>query len=510
MTIDQNHPQHDALLSQLQGNILKGHGRDHTANIFLEFHDSQQDEVRVWLADFSSAMVTTAKQQLAENERFKRHQVPGGLFAGIYLAAAGYEYLAVPDEQWPVDNADTFARGMNDAQITLNDTVPAEWDPTFQDINIHAMVLLAHDDKLVLSKAVAGLIGEIRGLTMDVAPPAPAPAPFLSSQIRIEYGNAIRNANGDGLEHFGYVDGISQPLFFTDEVKKDAKHPVPAGDLGAAPDWNPEADVALVLVDDYAGSVNQGSFYVFRKLAQDVRGFKAAEHALANDLHMSGEDQELAGALLVGRFEDGTPVAVSHSGGMIGSGRANNFNYDQDRDGSRCPFQSHVRKSNPRGAERVLGGILQPASPGMLAHDKGRIMARRGIPYGLREVSTEFDCQPEQFPVGGDVGLLFQSFQADIGEQFEFIQQRWVNDADFPFPGPPPTGIDPLIGQSAGGAGREYVWPVNGSAHPQPLAFAQFVTLRGGEYFYAPSVATLLEIANLPGNAPGNGAGGAP
>ena len=502
MTIDQNHPQHDALLSQLQGNILKGHGRDHTANIFLEFHGSQQDAVRAWLGDFASGMVTTAKMQLAENERFKRHQVPGGLFTGIYLAAAGYEYLGVPDEQWPVDNANTFASGMKGAQAKLNDTVEAEWDPTFQKIKIHAMVLLAHDDKLALSKAVAGLIGEIRRLTLDVPAPPPAPAPFLSSQIRIEYGNAIRNANGDGLEHFGYVDGISQPLFFTDEVKKNAKHPVPAGITGAAPEWDPEADVTLVLVADYAESKNQGSFYVFRKLAQDVRGFKAAEHALAHDLNMTGDDQELAGALLVGRFEDGTPVAVSHSDGMIGSGRANNFNYDQDRDGGRCPFQSHVRKTNPRGAERMIDSVLLPASPQMLSHDKGRIMARRGIPYGLREVSTEFDCQPEQFPVGGAVGLLFQSFQADIGEQFEFIQERWVNDADFPFPGPPPTGIDALIGQSTGGAGRNYVWPVNGVAHPRPLGFTQFVTLRGGEYFYAPSVATLLEIAALPGNRP--------
>ncbi len=36
--------------------------------------------------------------------------------------------------------------------------------------------------------------------------------------MAIEYGSIIRNANKDGIEHFGYVDGISQPLFLKEEV----------------------------------------------------------------------------------------------------------------------------------------------------------------------------------------------------------------------------------------------------------------------------------------------------
>lgn len=503
MTINQNQAANNALLSQLQGNILKGHGREHTANVFLQFHGDRLQAARDWLHRYAERSVTTARCQLAETERFKRNHVPGGLFTGLYLSAAGYQYFKVPGELWPEDRDQKFHNGMKAA--LLGDPDPTTWHSPFNK-DIHVMVLLAHDDKRTLSKEVAALVAAVRPLTLMNNPPADAP--MLAPGIGIEYGNAIRNANGDGLEHFGYVDGISQPLFFTDDCNPDSAAAVPAGNTGDALAWDPAADLALVLVRDHADTVHQGSFFVFRKLEQDVRGFKQAERDLANQLGLTGEQRELAGTMLVGRFEDGTPLTVHDENGMIGSGNANNFNYDSDAAGLRCPFQAHVRKSNPRGSARSIQGTMLPSGPGMVKEDKKHIMARRGIPYGLREVSTDFDCEPEQFPAAGGVGLLFQSFQASLGNQFEFIQNTWVNNAGFPFPGaaadgPPQTGIDPLIGQSDGGAGRNFVWPVAGTSHPEALPFAAFVTMRGGEYFYAPSVVTLRDIAALTGNGPG-------
>ena len=35
--VDQNDPIYDSLFSNLQGNILKQHGRSYTTNIFLKF-----------------------------------------------------------------------------------------------------------------------------------------------------------------------------------------------------------------------------------------------------------------------------------------------------------------------------------------------------------------------------------------------------------------------------------------------------------------------------------------
>jgi len=485
LPIDQNDTVNDALLSALQGNILKGHGRDRTANIFLEFHPDQIKAARIWIAEFADTMVTSAKEQLAQNERFKRHKVSGGLFAGLYISAAGYQFLQVAPELQPDVADSSFGRGMRHAD--LNDPEIDCWEPTFGKLQIHVMVLLAHDEKLALSKAVAELIAKVRPLTIETNLPPDHIDHFLSKKIGIEYGTAIRNANGDGLEHFGYVDGISQPLFFKDEVEQDCKERVPDTREQA---WNPQAELGLVLAPDYANAQTHGSFFVFRKLEQNVRAFKLAERILASELCLKGEDAELAGAMLVGRFEDGTPVTVTNHPGMIGSGNANNFNYANDQQGLKCPVHGHVRKTNPRGA----------GFPGTSANDdKLHMMARRGIPYGQRDVSTEFDCQPEQFPDGGGVGLLFQSFQGSLENQFEFIQKNWVNNTDFPpvETGQQVAGIDPLIGQGPTGSKRTNAWPATwGSETTKVLSFPAMVTMKGGEYFFAPSLTMLRSLAD--------------
>jgi deferrochelatase/peroxidase EfeB len=123
--------------------------------------------------------------------------------------------------------------------------------------------------------------------------------------------------------------------------------------------------------------------------------------------------------------------------------------------------------------------------------DQSKRMARRGIPFGHRNVDTELDPIAQQSPEGG-VGLLFMSYQASIQNQFEFIQQFWANSVNFPGAA---TGIDPIIGQSATGnpADRIYAFPeVYGSPLPAVTAdFDQFVTMKGGEYFFAPSITFL-------------------
>ena len=470
--IDQNDLKFNDLLSNLQGNILKGHGRDHTANIFVEFDPAKLPQVREWIHAFADKHVTSAKKQAKENERFKRNKVSGGIFSGLYVSAKGYDYFGVAAGQQPKDLS--FRNGMEKA--ALNDPPAIDWEANFREITIHIMILLGDDDKKKLSIETARLVEELRPLTVNDE--------FVSSFIRVEHGNAIRNANGDGLEHFGYVDGISQPLFFKDECEKFKAEATPH--TGKTPKWEPFAPLVRVLVPDPGSTATDacGSYFVFRKLEQKVRAFKEAEHQLAKDLDLTGEKMELAGALVVGRFEDGTPVTLDSEDGMIGSGNANNFNYDDDDKGLRCPFQAHIRKTNPRG-----GG------PGSVDLDKTHIMARRGIPFGQREVTPEIESQPEQFPAGG-VGLLFMSFQAKLADQFEFIQNTWANNVGFPSAN---VGIDPIIGQSTTPpppGDRSYEWHKKyGQAKPVKTAgFAQFVDMKGGQYFFAPSIDGLKSL----------------
>jgi Dyp-type peroxidase family len=323
------------------------------------------------------------------------------------------------------------------------------------------LLLFAHHNQNVLNTTIDELKA-ISSLTIN----------------HVEIGKAYRNKAGDGIEHFGYVDGRSQPLMMQSDIDKEKV-------MDGISEYNPSAPLGQFIFEDPMDAQNgYGSFFVFRKLEQNVKGFKEKEKELANDLRLDGEDKERSGAMVVGRFEDGTPLTKE----MQASGRpvTNNFNYDTDQTGSRCPFQGHIRKSNPRGS-----------SPGGLEFDKSVQMARRGITYGERTQdpdSLEFTDKPTE-----NVGLLFMSYQASIERQFRFIQTSWVNSESFPvksedeihFP-----GIDPIIGQISNKNPIEQRWfPQFNCEHKEVKSlFEGFVNLKGGEYFYAPSLSGIKKL----------------
>jgi Dyp-type peroxidase family len=462
-SIDPRDLSFNELFCNLQGNILKGHGREHTNNIFLKFDITKKKEVTEWINNFAETSITSCRTQLKETDLFKRNKISGGTFYNLYLSAKGYEYFGKEVSKF-TDNS--FKVGMKRAD--LKDPDSNEWESGFQE-EIHAMILIGDADPIKLAIEAKRILDELN----DIEEPENKIADILC----IEYGNALKNANGDGLEHFGYVDGISQPLFFKEEIDDN-------NDNNILPlKFDPKAKLSLVLVDDPLTSANDafGSYFVFRKLEQNVRNFKIAEKALAESLGLVGEDKERAGAMLVGRFEDGTPVTSSNAPGLIGSGNLNNFDYKSDTPATKCPFHAHIRKSNPRGNH---GGV----------DDKTHIMARRGITYGQRDVNTEIDPSPHQMPEGG-VGLLFMSFQKSIENQFEFIQKMWVNDPTFPNSD---TGIDPIIGQDGIRNISVGNFPVeHGStimSNFQKKEFESFVTMKGGEYFFAPSIPFLKTL----------------
>lgn len=247
--------------------------------------------------------------------------------------------------------------------------------------------------------------------------------------------------------------------------------------------WDPGAGPDLVLVpdpygeerDNRTGEVvhHSGSYLVFRKLEQNVRAFKEGEKKLAQALGLTGEDTERAEALVMGRFRDGTPVVLQPTVGRS----ANNFTYNQDPDGEKCPFQAHIRKVNPREE-----------------HTKSRRIVRRGITYGTRIKEPKDNPSLEELPTEG-VGLLFACYQKDIEKQFEFLQLAWANNPHFPEKQAP--GIDPIIGQSGTGDAGQQKWPMRWNDLREkhtPVDFHGFVTLKGGEYFFAPSIHFLREI----------------
>ena len=197
--------------------------------------------------------------------------------------------------------------------------------------------------------------------------------------------------------------------------------------------------------------------------------------------------KERAGALLVGRFEDGTPVVLDPM--PTDMAPINDFTYRSDEAGERCPFVAHIRKTNPRGESPFHLG--KAGFPTTVREERGRIMARRGITYGDRafdEAKNELVGEPD-----GGVGLLFMAYMASLEHQFEFTQQRWANNENFVASG---TGLDPVIGQGAGSGGGSPVTIEDGwgTTRAEKFSMGRFVHMKGGEYFFAPSVRTLLDV----------------
>lgn len=458
--IDPDDPLYAKLLQNLQGNILKGHGRENVVLILFRF-TRPPEEVRAGLKEIVP-WVTSAKEQARQAKQFRDFQVPGGLFANFFLSATGYRGLGYSEEQFavicPHEMACSFVKGMKDVAVAdLGDPPVKEWEKPYRN-RIDAMLLLADNDKAFLLRRAREAIAKIE---------------TFAEIVTVEHGAALRNEKGEGIEHFGFADGRSQPIFFKEDMNTGEP---------STKTWDPAAPLMLALAPDRAVADEDayGSFLVYRKLEQDVRHFMIREQELADQLKLKGHDRERAGAMIIGRFRDGTPLAVSAVDGHL-PGKENDFTYADDPAGAKCPLHAHIRKANPRG--EVPHEIMDPESQ---THVR---IVRRGIPYGVRKRHPSEFQSLDDLPSDG-VGLLFMCFQRMIETQFRFIHQNWVNFGGFREPG---TGIDPLIGQGTVTAQR---WPNEyGSAEPHcEAAFGGFVKMKGGEYFFTPSIPFLRKL----------------
>jgi Dyp-type peroxidase family len=464
--------EHPTQFADLQGNVLKSHGRNFAAHIFLTFKAGKKSEARAWKNSLKERLTTT-QEQFDAAKQFRETGQDGGMVMFCLLSGPGYAYFDKGGIKEKSAAFKVFHGGMD--HTALGDK-PEHLDPNFPE-HCHMLIIAADIRSTVVESVAEEIALETSGF----------------AEVFSIIGRQRRNARGAAIEHFGYLDGRSQPLFFEDEI---------AQEIDGTSLWDPRTAPAQVLVKDPFGKddLSLGSFLVFRQLEENVKAFKQAEQSLANALNLLGDERELAGALVVGRFEDGTPVMLSKEAftdrAPISEGEekeaANNFNYDTDFDGRRCPVQAHIRKTNPRGSVQAGAAPVQPGETTVQFSKKVQ-MARRGITYGER------GPEEEPFPEG-DVGLLFMAYQADIGRQFEIMQRAWANNPNFPRlapqPGQPSVGIDLVIGQGASSAAK---WPKTWGKPPTVLAdfaagFSQFVTTKGGGYFFQPSLSGLVAI----------------
>jgi Dyp-type peroxidase family len=420
-------------LASVQGNILRPHARRVGLHVFLRLRGAP---ARTWLATMANDL-TSAVDEL-EPGRAQR----GAVFRSLALSARGYAAAGLDPSLWPGQTGDVFRAGMSQRGPGLGDRPRRMWESRYRD-GSDALLVLAHDDEAAAMAVFRELFAGAPTAGVDV--------------LGVEIGRRLTNEYGESIEHFGYVDGRSQPRFLTVDVIRDQRQ-------NRLDDWSPAFPPSQVLVScPGSGGRSFGSYLVFRKLEQDLRAFRRLEIRRARELGLTAADRVLAGPALIGRLEDGRPVGLLDE---LPSPMPveNGFRYDQTPPA--CPVGSHVRNVNPRtGASRA------------------RVIARRGMPYGKGNGGRPLgDLEPEQLPTG-DCGLLFMAFMADIESQFEVIQ-RAANGGDH---GRRP---DPLIGRPAlaGGATSGASSYANGPSASGPADSDAAVRLLGGDYFFVPSI----------------------
>ena len=304
-------------------------------------------------------------------------------------------------------------------------------------------------------------------------------------------------------EHFGYSDGFGNPDIAGSGWPAPAGSGKPDGKGGwtaiaagefvlGTPDEAGEMPVAPIPI----GLARNGTYLAYRKLHENVASFR---RWLRSEGEQYPGGPELLAAKLVGRFRDGTPIERSPDKpvGYTFQQRLDpnilpqltNFTFGSDPEGARCPMGAHIRRVNPRDSLGFDGVLV----------DQRRII-RRGLPYGpcvpettpLDEVQAtdQFDAEHES-----QHGVIFMALNASLERQFEFVQREWVNYGNDFRQG---NDRDPLLGNREG-EDRMIIQSDPAAKDPAAPQFCvglpQFVTTRGGEYFFIPGIEALRKIA---------------
>jgi Dyp-type peroxidase family len=463
----------------IQGNVLRGYGFPFARYVVAKVRDG--GPARAWLAAQADPVTSDAEWDTEPSPAYN-----------VALSFAGLEALGLPGsvlDTFPTD----FRQGMAARAGEIGDAgsgAPGCWEEGLRAGDVHVLLTLSGSDEDIVAAEATARAAEMAANGLEV----------MSRHCAALLADPLRPARPERSrrEHFGFTDGFGQPA-----IAGVARDGVPGQGvpvrrrpwtrlgrdmLPSATDrrvaWRALAPGEFVLgYEDEDGGPppapvapfhRNGTFMVWRKLHQDVAGFRAFLEEAAAGTRL---EPEAVAARLVGRWPDGSPLILRPYTGdeRLGNERArvNDYSYRGDPDGLVCPRGAHVRRANPRDS---------------LAGGDGRLTARhrilrRGMPYG--------DPLPEGAPDDhADRGLIFVCLQASIERQFEIIQARWCNDGDaFGLSG----AADPLAGSFADPARVTF----GGRPPAYATCMSPFVRPRGGEYLFVPGISGLRALATV-------------
>ena len=466
----------------IQGIVLKGYAK--MCNVrYCFLRVSNAPLAKKWLADISIS--------ISDGDHS-----PETVSLNIALTYHGLIALGMNEK-----NARSFGREFREGMTTphrqrllgdMDSSAPQHWrwggkaGVESDEENIHILLMVFAKSSEVLEEFYAELSNV-----------------FLQKGLHVVM-NLDGQLNKDSKEHFGFRDGIAQPIIKDAGFSGDVNNMVDAGEfiLGYKNEYGvyPETPLLKVaqgdmnlLSDDEEGSHHKnigrnGSYLVFRQMEQNVELFWKYMNAQAtkDDGSVDTIASVKLASKMVGRWPSGAPLAVfpDHDPGVLSD--MDNFGYsDNDKQGMRCPFGAHIRRTNPRDVFED-----NKAKISTKLTNKHRIL-RRGRSYG-----NAIDASPNNYKTDGEVGLHFICINANIENQFEFIQRTWSNNPKFHNLYDDPDPISGTQENKDGNLAQNFTvqgYPTNKCVMNIP----QFVTIRGGAYFFLPSMSAIRYLASI-------------
>nr|WKN36535.1 Dyp-type peroxidase [Tunicatimonas sp. TK19036] len=291
----------------------------------------------------------------------------------------------------------------------------------------------------------------------------------------------VRSSRLDPKEHFGFADGISQPIIKGSGRKADKNDLLNAGEFifGYPNEYQKMPHAPLHIGEN-------GSYLVFRQLEQKVKAFwdyLLSQTSTQQDI----QEAIYLGAKMVGRWPNGSPTTLTNDPDDTRYNQETSFRYHADLKGTGCPHGAHIRRTNPR--DSVEGDPVQSLD----AARKHRIL-RRGRAYG-KPLSDTYDIE-EMIKAPDESeprGLNFICFNTDIERQFEFVQNTWCNNEKF-------DGlyeeVDPISGVMGNGKEvRKSYYKIPENPFRRRLKeVPPFVEVKGGGYFFFPGLSAIHRL----------------
>jgi Dyp-type peroxidase family len=336
-------------VDNIQGNILAGFNKNYQSLIFLRIDDPER--FKHWLQEISPCIATLSEvvafNRLFKSSRTRRGKDPAfsarlkATWVNIAFTYEGLQVLHAPD--LPLFKDGAFREGMRSRSPSLGDELtpgktghPSTWhvvdgadDPEYRERIAHVLVIVAGDDQ----EDVDGLA---KNINEQARQHGAAPVGFTGTG-RDDGENLPGTMSGH--EHFGFLDGVSQPgvrgrlssdphdVLTPRQNPQDPDQGKPGQDLvwpgefvfgypegpanpdGTGPSFTERGLIASAGPDWTV----DGSFLVFRRLNQKVGLFHGFLHEKRKELwdkHGAGKDASahLVGAQLVGRWQSGAPV----------------------------------------------------------------------------------------------------------------------------------------------------------------------------------------------------------